>query len=138
MPENAKIYGRFYKKRPYTCFLFLLFKTHTDVQTMLSDLSDHIAHLIPARFFSFQEFGCLNRTFGEQSFGISGVLECDHFIIAGKDHIMFSDDGSTADSRDSNLFVISLFSSLTSIESIMVSVVQSLVQTVCQGQGGSA
>ena len=36
------------------------------------------------------------------------MLESNHFVITGKDHIMFSDDGSATDSRDSNLFVISL------------------------------
>lgn len=65
----------------------------------------YIFHGIESRGFSCQELCCGDSAFCKNRFGIGSMMEGDDLIRSCKNHIMFSDDGSSPDGLDPDLFL---------------------------------
>ena len=66
------------------------------------------------------------------------MLEGNHLILSGEDHVVLTDDGASADSLDSDLILLALLPRLGAVVLIVVVVVHRLIDGVSQRQSGSA
>ena len=87
---------------------------------------------------SFSAMSSLGGTFSENRLGICSMLKLDHFVCSGKDHFMLTYDITAANCGNTDLFRITLFSSVASVVSIMIGIPQCLIHTVCQCQSRAA
>ena len=64
-------------------------------------------------------------------------MKFNDFILSGKDHIVLSDYGPSADRRNADLFFRTPDPSLTPVINILVLVVKRFIDCVCQRKGSS-
>ena len=66
------------------------------------------------------------------------MLEGNHLILSGEDHVVLTDDRASADSLNSDLILLALLPRLGAVVLIVVVVVHRLIDGVSQRQSGSA
>ena len=98
----------------------------------LSGSADHVTHIITSCRFACKEFGCFYSTFSKNSLGICSMLELDHFVLTCKNYLMLTYDSSAANCGDTDLLIIAFFTLLAAVIYIMILVIHSFINAVCQ------
>ena len=98
----------------------------------LSGSADHVTHIITSCRFACKEFGCFYSAFSKNSLGICSMLELDHLVLTCKNYLMLTYDSSAANCGDTDLLIIAFFTFLAAVIYIMILIIHSFINAVCQ------